>query len=749
MNQLRVLIACGLLLLNSLVYGQSINLTIQNEKQQPIEGATIMIENVLYGTTNPNGTIALDYAGNYPVTLNIFKQGYMPKTTQLNAISSMPVSLTLIKSKVSIKEITVTGIGTSTNGNSSIQHVDKLVRPVNSSQDLLQLVPGLFIAQHAGGGKAEQIFIRGFDCDHGTDFNISVDGLPVNMVSHAHGQGYADFHFVIPETIDKLNVYKGPYNARFGDFSTSGTGEFITKNSIDQNEVKLEGGMFDTYRALAMIDVLGKKSLFSKEKENLYVTGEYVYTNSYFQSKQDFNRYNLFGKYTGMLTSNTQLQLSISTFKANWYASGQIPQRAIEQNLITRYGSIDDTEGGTTSRSNATLSLKRYTKNNAIINHQLYYVKYDFNLYSNFTFYSRDSIHGDGIQQTDNRHIGGYVGTYNKTFKLLNTRIDLTSGINSRNDMTNLVLANQSKRTTLDTVVSGKITQHNLAGYTDAAIHLTDKFTINTGLRVDYFIFNFKEKNESALSGNKSLHRFSPKLNFSYLLPRNALLFWKNGIGFHSNDARSIVINRTNNSLPRAYGSEVGSEFKIGKNILLHTAVWALYLESELVYVGDEGVVETSSPTMRTGIDLSIRAQLNKNLVADMDINYNHALLTDAPKGENFIPLAPAFTSTGGLTYSRNSGWYGSLRYKHIRSRAANEDYSITAHGFFLVDALVGYKFNKFELGSSIENVLNTKWNQAQFETESRMKHEQEAVNELHFTPGTPFFAKAFIKLNF
>lgn len=749
MSTLKLIIAGCLLFLCNMAPGQQIFLLIQNDEKQPITGASILIDNKLQTTTNLEGKATLIYNGTFPVTIHIYKQGYLAAYTQVNDANGKTASVTLTKNNISIKEITVTASNAGLGGNSTIQQVDKMVRPINSSQDLLQLVPGLFIAQHAGGGKAEQIFIRGFDCDHGTDFNISVDGLPVNMVSHAHGQGYADFHFVIPETIDKLNVYKGPYNVQFGDFSTSGTGEFITKNSLTQNELKLEGGMFDAYRVMTMINILDDKKRLSSKKENLYVAGEYVYNNSYFDSKQKFNRYNLFGKYTGMLTNHTQLQISISTFKAGWYASGQIPQRALEQNIITRYGSIDDTEGGETSRSNITLSTKRHTKNNAIINHQLYYVKYDFNLYSNFTFYNRDSINGDGIQQTDHRHIGGYTGSYRKTFYCGKTPLDLHAGINSRNDKTFIVLANQTKRTTRDTITSGTVLQHNLAGYADATMHVTDKFTINTGWRIDYFIFNFKENNEPNLSGKKSLHRISPKLNFSYQLPCNVLLFWKNGIGFHSNDARSIVINKTSNSLPRAYGSEVGSEFKLGKNTLIHSAVWGLYLESELVYVGDEGVVETNSPTMRVGIDLSVRTQFTKNLIADVDINYNHARLTDAPKGENYIPLAPAFTSAGGVTYTSNLGWYGSLRYKHIRSRAANENYSITAKGFFIVDAVGGYKFKKMELGCAIENVLNSEWNQAQFDTESRMKQEQAAVSELHFTPGTPFFAKAFLKINF
>ncbi|MCE3260854.1 MAG: hypothetical protein K0S12_2495, partial [Bacteroidetes bacterium] len=203
----------------------------------------------------------------------------------------------LSKGAVNLKEVIVSDRTNNNGGSGIISHIDKQLRPANSAQDLLQLIPGLFIAQHAGGGKAEQIFFRGFDSDHGTDFSVNIDGMPVNMVSHAHGQGYADFHFVIPETVDKLKVYKGPYTAAYGDFATSGAGEFSTKNSLEKSQVKLEGGIFNTYRAVAMTDLLQGKHLLTRYNENFYVAGEYNFSNSYFESKQNFKRYNIFAKY--------------------------------------------------------------------------------------------------------------------------------------------------------------------------------------------------------------------------------------------------------------------------------------------------------------------------------------------------------------------------------------------------------------------------------------------------------------------
>ena len=234
---------------------------VANEGGTPVTGATVVLPDQNKATTTDalgNFLFTGLAKANYRIIISLL--GYEKLEKEIALTQNEEIKFALKTSAINLAEVTVSP-NKSITQSESITGVDKLLRPVNTAQDLLRLVPGLFIAQHAGGGKAEQIFLRGFDSDHGTDFNISVDGMPVNMVSHAHGQGYADFHFVIPETIDRLNVYKGPYTTRFGDFSTSGTGEFFTKNSIDKNEVKAEAGMYDTYRALGMFSQVKKKTL--------------------------------------------------------------------------------------------------------------------------------------------------------------------------------------------------------------------------------------------------------------------------------------------------------------------------------------------------------------------------------------------------------------------------------------------------------------------------------------------------------
>lgn len=737
--------------LNKTALSQSFSIAVHLTSEAlgtPVAGATIVL--------NPgNRQATSDALGNFKFnglkqdeyTIIVSFLGYEKATEKIKLTTNVALKIALKDIAVDLTEVTVSPTKAIT-CNESVSGIDKLLRPINNAQDLLTLVPGLFIAQHAGGGKAEQIFLRGFDNDHGTDFNITVDGMPVNMVSHAHGQGYADFHFVIPETVDKLNVYKGPYTTRFGDFATTGTGEFLTKNALAKNEVKLEAGRYDSYRALGIFNLLDKKHLFTKGKESAYLAGEYVFTNAYFNVKQKLNRYNFFGKYTGMLNANNFLTFSGSTFFSNWDASGQVPQRAVDAGLISRFGSIDATEGGQTNRTNINAILNTSTANGAVIKNQVYYVNYHFNLYSNFTFFLNDPIHGDQINQTDSRNIFGYTGTYQKDSYINDKVLHTTFGMGTRNDFADISLKHSEKRIVLDTLVAGKLTQQNTFAYVDFTFDFNKHFSINTGCRLDYFRFQFQNI-AHAQSGTESIVRPSPKLNFYYAVNNNLQFFIKSGFGFHSNDARSVVLKQTENSLPKAFGYELGSDFKLSKRIFINASLWSLYLQSELVYIGDEATVETNNPTQRYGFDFSMRYQIAEKLFADLDVNGNHGRLVGVPAGENFIPLAPTLTSSGGLSYIQPKGINASLRYRFIDSRPANETNSVVALGYCIIDAVVEYKIPKFVFGMSIQNLLNSTWNQAQFDTESRLQNEPEPVSELHFTPGTPFFLKASVAYSF
>lgn len=627
-----------------------------------------------------------------------------------------------------------------------ISEIDLQTNPVNSSQEILRKVPGLFIGQHAGGGKAEQIFLRGFDIDHGTDIAISVDGMPVNMVSHAHGQGYADLHFVIPETVEKIDFGKGSYYADKGDFATAGYVAFQTKEKIDQSLISLEVGQFNTQRMVGMFNLLG-----NNKTQSAYIATEYILTDGPFDSPQNFNRVNLLGKYTVRLDDESKFTLTASRFSSSWDASGQIPQRLVDAGVISRFGSVDDTEGGSTSRTNINGAILKSIDENTFVKANVFYSKYDFELFSNFTFFLDDPINGDQIKQKENRSIYGLNSELNKKMKYNDWDILLQVALGFRADATkDSELSHTSNRTTvLDPIKLGDINEVNGFNYWNAEFKL-GKFMINPAIRFDYFKFNYQDKLASIYKTQSEKEvKVSPKLNFIYSYNNDLQFFLKTGMGFHSNDTRVVVENNGDEILPTSIGADIGTIWKPIPKLIINAALWNLYLQQEFVYVGDAGVIEPSGKTKRMGVDFGVRYQLNDYLFLDSDMTYTYARSIDEPSGQDYIPLAPDFTATGGLSFQKWNGFSGGVHYRHLKSRPANEDNSIVAEGYGIVDCNINYEYKKLTFGLSVENIFNTAWNETQFATETRLQNEPNSVEEIHFTPGTPFYMKGKISYRF
>jgi outer membrane receptor protein involved in Fe transport len=632
-----------------------------------------------------------------------------------------------------------------------ISALDLKLHPITNSQEVLRLVPGLFIGQHAGGGKAEQIFLRGYDLDHGTDIRLTVDGMPVNMISHAHGQGYADLHFVIPEMIQGVDFKKGSYNAEKGNLATAGWVDFRTKNILDHSFLKIEAGQFSTYRLVGAIDLLGEKG--KVKNQSAYLASEYSYSNSYFDNPQNFKRFNVLGKFHGHITPNTNLTLSVSTFWSKWNHSGQIPDRAIESGLTTFFGSVDPTEGGETSRTNFNAQFVSITPNNNIIKNQFFYSNYNFELYSNFTFFKEDSLNGDQIRQKESRNLFGYNGSFSTNSTIGNIDFTTTLGVQYRQDLTNGTELSRTKdRTiTINPLKLGNINEINLGIYADELMKISEKFTVNAGLRLDYFHNKYEDllliPTENI--GKASATILSPKLNFYYTFNPSFQLYLNTGKGFHSNDTRVVVPQNGLNILPSTYGSDLGMIYKPFSKLLINSALWYIFSEQEFVYVGDEGVVEPSGRSRRYGIDISARYQISKKLYADIDLNTATPRAMDAESGKNYLPLAPTFTTVGGLSYQAQNGLSGSLRYRYIADRPANEDNSVIAKGYLVNDLQLNYSKTNYTIGLSIQNLFDARWKETQFNTESRLKNEAQSIEEIHFTPGTPFFGRLSFVVNF
>ncbi len=631
-------------------------------------------------------------------------------------------------------------------GLSLINRFDLQLRPVNSSQELLRTAPGVFIAQHAGGGKAEQIFLRGFDIDHGTDLALSMDGMPVNMVSHAHGQGYADAHFIIPETVERLAIDKGPYAAHQGNLATAGSIDFQTQNALSQNLVKVEAGMFHSYRALAMLKL--DRPTGRSNKADAWIAGEYLYSKGYFESPQNLHRINLFAKYRKLLSRTTLLTATVSDFRSQWNASGQIPDRAVNSGLITRWGSIDPTEGGNTSRSNVNVQLCSALPKGWVWRQQAYASRYTFDLYSNFTFFANDSLRGDGIQQVERRWMYGYQTTLTKTIKLLGRDFSHESGLGIRlDDVGNIGLFRSQQRDLLGRVQHGAVNERNAFGWLSGKWSVSNHLDLTAALRADVLQFGYTD----FMEGNSEIARtakgiVSPKVALDYYVNDRFQLFAKAGSGYHSNDSRVVLGQDQVRILPRALGADVGAMFKPASKLLVQVAVWALDMQQEFVYVGDEGIVEPSGQSRRFGVDLSTRWQPTVWLAADVDVNVARARGYDDAGVASYIPLAPWITSTGGLTAQFSSNFRGSLRYRYLGDRAADEAWDLTAKGYCLLDGALSYTLReRHTIGLSAQNLLNTQWKEAQFATTSRLLGEPDAVTEIHATPGSPFNLKLTI----
>jgi len=623
-------------------------------------------------------------------------------------------------------------------GNEAYQVLDFALRPHSTTQELLQVVPGLFIAQHAGGGKAEQIFLRGFDADHGTDINISVDGVPVNMVSHGHGQGYADLHFVIPEAIAEMEVMKGPYYVRYGDLATAGAVSFRTFDRLPVNTLKADIGSFGTARAVGLVN------LFSAQKLRGYGGAEYYRTRGYFDAEQDLQRWNWLLKIHYQAPVHQFFAFSYFGHESHWDASGQIPARAVSNGSIGRFGSIDPTEGGQTSRHTFLAQFNDLSSLDEPLSIAASFTRYTFQLFSNFTFFKRDPVSGDQIEQTDSRSLLTLNISDTRRWslgKFITGRTTAGAGLRADNIVLGMYHTEARRRT--NEVNGSDVKQRNLSAFAEHELFLGETIRILAGLRADYFSFVVDRRltgGGEAVNQTGSAHHLvlSPKFNIAYAVLPQWELYLNSGYGFHSNDARVAVLEKNQPTLPRAFGAEVGTRINLREKVSLAAALWRLDLEQEFVWSSDEATTEERGRTRRYGMEIESRYQPTSWFVFDADVTLAHGFFRDTRDGENGIPLAPRLTFAGGITMNRGRV-QGSLRARHLGNRPANPEGTVIAHGYTVMDLSLGYTVSsRWKILATVQNAFDVEWNEAQFDTESRLKGESQPVSELHFTPGTP-----------
>lgn len=625
---------------------------------------------------------------------------------------------------------------------------DLELRPSNTPSDVLRLTPGLIIGQHHGGGKADQILFRGFDSDHGTDFAVFIDGIPVNMVSHAHGQGYADMHWLIPETIDRVEIYKGPYFAHLGDFATSGAMNIITKRRDKDSTITLSGGSYNTQRYVG---------IFAPPESTLlrpYIAGEVYHNDGPFKSENNYIRYNILAKLGLISTANSNLSLLGTFFKTAWNASGEVPARAVRSREIGRFGSFDPSEGGKSDRQNLSL-IYNYTDANQSFNAQTFVSWYNLQLWSNFTLFLNDEVNGDGTEQRDKRFLAGNNINYRRNYNLWGLPMESFIGFQSRFDHIRVGLFNQTNRQRRETVKNNYVDQTNLGWFVQQEIRPTPWLRTQIGARMDNFWYEVDQTGQVAepTSGEGSATIVNPKLNFIFTpfadnnVAKSTNLFLNFGGGYHSSDAR-VFVQDPKKEIPRFWGGEIGSKTRLFDRLDMTFSYWRSYLESELVFVGDAGGFEPAGASRRHGVESDFRYDILPWLIYDLDISYTWAKFLNGDK----IPLAPRFLAFTGLTTRHDSGIQGRLQMRHIGPRYGIEDASFITPSSTVFDLFLKYVWKRYEFFVSFQNLANTKYRAAEHVFESQTPGELAAGApgqlDAHYTPGDPFTVRAGITIH-
>ncbi len=618
----------------------------------------------------------------------------------------------------------------------TIGKVDLEDRPIQRIGELLEAIPGLIATQHSGGGKANQYFLRGFNLDHGTDFASFIDGVPVNMRTHGHGQGYTDLNFIIPEFVSSIDYAKGPYRADVGEFAVAGSGKFHTidtatpfatgTGSIDGDYLRLVGG--------------GSTKLGAGD---FFLGGEYRYDNGPYDIPGDLRLYNGFAKWTGPAGDGV-LRATFDAYHVSFRSAEQIPERAITSGLIGRLGYIDPYLGGATTRIGATVNWAQTSDTPVTALAYVHY--YKFKLISNFTYFLDHPDTGDEFEQRDSRFVAG--GRVDKKFAFdAGVPLELLVGGETRFDFIAPVSIYHTQfGQILTTVRRDKVTEGSAAVFGEATIHPLPTVRVVLGLRADGYSFDIRS-DLAANSGKSTAGIISPKAAVAWIPFKQVELYADYGRGFHSNDARgtAIRINPTDGTaadpvtpLVRADGYELGARGRPLNGLTLTATYWWLNIKSELLFLGDGGTTQPIGPSRRYGYELSAFYKPAPWLTVDAEYTSSTGHLTDLPRGQDHIPNAIETVIGAGLVAKYQRASFG-LRLRHFGSYATIEDNSVRSDPTTVVNGRLSYDFGRVELAADLINTLDARDNEITYFYPSRLPSEPlGGVSDRHIKPIEP-----------
>jgi len=619
-------------------------------------------------------------------------------------------------------------------------------RPVLRPGELLETIPGLVVTQHSGAGKANQYFLRGFNLDHGTDFATSVDGVPVNMPTHAHGQGYTDINFVIPEFLQSIEYRKGTYYADTGNFSAAGAANLTYKSSLAQaGLIALEGGEDEYYRA-----VLGLSP--KMEIGRLLFGLEYSTNDGPWQLPQDFRKLNGLLKYS-LDTEVSAFSLTLQGYDGRWAATDQIPLRAVEDGSLDRFGYVDPTNGGDTHRYSVAGDWMLKVGGTQL-DVSLYAVDYALDLFSNFTYFI-DPVNGDQFEQLDDRRIYGGEASFMQRFELFGASQSIEGGVQwRRDDIDKVGLYLTDDRVRHDTVREDSVLQNSYSGYASLDLRFGSKMRSVLGVRADHYEFEVNSDNPLN-SGTAHDTLASPKLSLIFGPWAKTELFANIGRGFHSNDARgtTITVDPTDDSTPvdrvnpliKALGYDVGIRTAAMPDLQFSVAAFHLELDSELVYIGDAGATEASGASRRRGVEVGAVYNPIKWLIIDADGAWSHSRFDNG----DYIPNAVESVMSMGVAVNHPSGINGGIRFRHFGSAPLMEDNSVRSDPTTVVNVEAGYAYKTIKASIGVYNVFDSDDNDITYFYESQLANETAPIEDVHFHPVEPRTVRASLGVSF
>ena len=630
-------------------------------------------------------------------------------------------------------------------------------RPLQRTGALLEAVPGVIVTQHSGDGKANQYFARGFNLDHGTDFRTTVMGMPVNMPSHAHGQGYSDLNFIIPELVGTIQYKKGPYYAEEGDFASAGAASFDYLRSLDRGLLSLEAGSHRYRRALlANSSAMGPGTL-------LYAL-EGAGQNGPWDRPEQYKRFNGVLSYS-LKNGADETRVTAMAMQSSWNATDQVPQRALAAGLVGRYGAIDPTDGGDTARYSLSADwLGRYADGSARIN--AYLIRSRLDLYSNFTYALDDPVNGDQFNQSERRTVGGLNAQRSWQHAPAGLDMETTVGMQLRADrLSPVALYATAAQQRLSTVRRDEVTERSAGIFASNTTRWLPWFRTVAGVRADHYGFDVSS-NLPANSGKVDATIVSPKFAAIFSPAANSELYLNWGRGFHSNDARGVTgtvdprtgTDRTADGeqvsratpLVRATGYETGVRYRgLLPGLQTTLSVWRLALDSELVFVGDAGTTEASRPSRRSGIELANYYVPAPGWVIDLDLSWSRAHFSDQDPAGSAIPGAVRRTAAFGIT-GEQGRWSGGVRLRYFGGRPLVEDNTVRSPASTLLNARLAYALTPaVKVSLQILNLLDRRVSDIDYYYTSRLASEPAAVADIHTHPAEPRTLRVGVAMRF